>query len=656
MNDPNLRFIDVTGDGKADILISQDDVFVWYESVGERGFASESRTIPVALDEEKGPCILFSDPTESIYLADFSGDGMVDIIRIRNGDICYWPNMGYGRFGTKVVMDHAPWFDNTEAFWFHRLVLGDIDGSGTTDLIYFHEKGATVYYNLAGNAWSNPLRMECLVPRFDSFTTVAAVDLLSSGTMCLVWSSKHPTDEGRSMRYVDLSGGQKPHLLSKVVTNMGSETCFMYRPSTAYYLDDFALGTPWATRLPYPQHCIDRIITHDRVSKVTFSQRYSYHHGYFDAVEREFRGFGMVEHWDTEQFESLTGPFDAVNQAKIFHVPPTYTKSWFHLGTFMDHEKLSRAYAKDYFGAPDPRSSSDYVGAIDKFFNEQLRDQLPANAAELLYDDLREASRALKGSLLRSEVYADDGSKKSGVPYQIIDVGNSVRMLQPRGRTEYQYRVFYTFTRENLTYHLERNPDDPRIEHSLTLDVDDFGNELESANVCYGRKLGSEPHPDLEDRDIERQKELRVTYSQNGYTNPVLEKENYRVPHPSRARRWEVSKLVPADPSLGRFKPAELSPVQNMVEIPFDQTPDPVVPQKRLIESVETQYRRNDLSSFLNIGKQESLGLPGVSYRLCITSSMISIFQRDGENLLSDVASVLPNQGSYIDWEGDGNW
>ncbi len=36
-----------------------------------------------------------------------------------------------------------------------------------------------------------------------------------------------------------------------------------------------------------------------------FVTRYAYHHGYFDGVEREFRGFGMVEQWDTEEFAAL---------------------------------------------------------------------------------------------------------------------------------------------------------------------------------------------------------------------------------------------------------------------------------------------------------------------------------------------------------------
>jgi hypothetical protein len=33
-----------------------------------------------------------------------SGDGLNDIVRARNGEVCYWPNIGYGRFGAKVTL------------------------------------------------------------------------------------------------------------------------------------------------------------------------------------------------------------------------------------------------------------------------------------------------------------------------------------------------------------------------------------------------------------------------------------------------------------------------------------------------------------------------------------------------------------------------
>ena len=62
------------------------------------------------------------------------------------------------------------------------------------------------------------------------------VDLLGNGTACLVWSSPLPGDARRPMRYVDLMGGQKPHLLVAARNNLGAETRVRYAPSTRFYL------------------------------------------------------------------------------------------------------------------------------------------------------------------------------------------------------------------------------------------------------------------------------------------------------------------------------------------------------------------------------------------------------------------------------------
>src|SRR6266571_1494987 len=82
-----------------------------------------ARPVAQTLDEEKGPRVVFADGAQSIYLADLSGDGLTDLVRIRNGEVCYWPNLGYGHFGAKVTMDNAPWFDVPDLFNQQRIRL-----------------------------------------------------------------------------------------------------------------------------------------------------------------------------------------------------------------------------------------------------------------------------------------------------------------------------------------------------------------------------------------------------------------------------------------------------------------------------------------------------------------------------------------------------
>src|SRR5262249_54565261 len=233
-NDPNLKMIDLDGDGHADILITEDEVLTWYPSRATEGFGP-AEYVRKPFDEDKGPALVFADGTQSISLADLSGDGLTDIVRIRNGEVCYWPNLGYGRFGAKITMDDAPFFDAPDLFEQRRIRLADIDGSGTTDLIYLGRDKVTYWFNQSGNSWSAPHDIPQF-PATDDLDAVSVVDLLGNGTACLVWSSPLPGDALRPMRYIDLMGGQKPHLLIAVKNNLGAETRVQYAASTTYYL------------------------------------------------------------------------------------------------------------------------------------------------------------------------------------------------------------------------------------------------------------------------------------------------------------------------------------------------------------------------------------------------------------------------------------
>jgi hypothetical protein len=276
-NDPNLRFVDVTGDGMADVLITEDDAFTWHGSLLYEGFGTPVRVHIPLEEEESGPRAIFADPKQSIYLADMTGDGLSDILRIRNGEMCYWPNRGYGRFGAKVSMDNAPWFDAPDLFDQRRIRIADTDGSGTADILYLGCDGVRIFLNHSGNSWSDARRIGYF-PAIDNVAAVDVADMLGRGTACLIWSTPLPRAAGRQIRYIDLMCGRKPHLLSRVNNNMGAETRIEYASSTEFYLADKAEGTPWITRLPFPVHVVKRLEIYDSVSRNRMVTRYRYHH------------------------------------------------------------------------------------------------------------------------------------------------------------------------------------------------------------------------------------------------------------------------------------------------------------------------------------------------------------------------------------------
>ena len=96
---------------------------------------------------------------------------------------------------------------------------------------------------------------------------VQTTDLLGTGTAYLVWSSPLPASSSVPMRYVDLMGGIKPHLLTAVRDNLGGESRVSYAPSTRFYLQDEAAGKPWVTRLPFPIWTVARVETFDWIGR-----------------------------------------------------------------------------------------------------------------------------------------------------------------------------------------------------------------------------------------------------------------------------------------------------------------------------------------------------------------------------------------------------
>jgi RHS repeat-associated protein len=648
--DPNLKFIDVDGDGLADVLISQDDAFVWYRSLAKDGFEDGQRIVH-SRDEDKGAAAVFADAEQSVQLADMSGDGLVDIVRVRNGEVCYWPNLGYGRFGAKVTLESSPRFAGIEDFDARRVRFGDADGSGTSDIFYLGTRNVTVYFNQSGNALSAPTPINSL-PVMDNAGQVSVVDLLGTGTVTLVWSSPLPRDAQRSIMYVDLMGGVKPHLMKSIVNNMGATTQITYAPSTQFYLADKAAGTPWLTRLSFPAHVVAQIDHLDAISNSHLTSTYTYHHGFFDGVEREFRGFARVEQTDAESF--------TLNATTTEFQPPTKTVSWFHTGAWLEKEKLEVALAREYF----PPGPKDLTSPSTMFLPDTILTvpvvTPPAVPIKMTIQDEREAARALRGHMLHQEVYANDADTNPNpalalLPFVTTEASFEVRLVQTSAG--WRHGVFFAFPRETISVHTERNPTDPRVTHDLTLDVDDFGNVTRKAAIAYGRAPGAGVQPE--------QLQAWATYSQMSYINhPVnLAAENfYRLGLPVETISYELTGLALPVGGQGLFTRNALETTIAAIEGAHDPTRDlpfegtaptaPGVTARRMLDRKQVLYYAEDATGHptgaADLNATGGHALPFESYQLALTAGLVTDLVTD-----STMLSTVPFDPTLLLFNGD---
>lgn len=627
-SNPNLRLVDLDGDGLADVLITSDEVLTWYPSLAHDGFGLPE-TVRKPFDDENGPALVFADGTESIFLADFSGDGLSDLVRIRNGDVCYWPNLGYGRFGPKITMDRPPRFDHPDLFDQKRLRLADVDGSGTADLLYLGRDSASVCFNQSGNSWS-AIRSLPQSPPTDNPTMVTVVDLLGTGTTCLVWSSPLPADTAPPLCYLDLMGGQKPHLMTSVTNNLGAETRIRYAPSTRYYLQDQAAGTPWITRLPFPVHVVDQVETFEHISGTKLVTTYSYHHGYFDGLEREFRGFARVEQSDTESFPrfSGTGLFSSTPTVagEEFHLPAVRTRTWSHTGAYLTTDPLSNQLSDEYY-------------RLDAAASHLADTVMPA---ELTPNDLREAERSLRGRIIRQEIYADDKTDASSHPFRTTEHRHQVQLVQPT--LDNTHPCFSVHDSETLSYHYERDPTDPRVDHDLVLALDRYGTVTKSANVGYPRRNPA----------YAEQATTLLTYVEHDTTNADDRPDWYRIAIPIETRSYQLTGLTPTPAPL--FNATELlTAAMTMPEIPFEGAATGTTPQKRAITTTRAVYLADDLNTPLPIGHIDSLALLDRTYELTMTPELIAHAYPARTSPAAITEAVL-GDGGYVDLDTDGSW
>jgi RHS repeat-associated protein len=506
-----------------------------------------------------------------------------------------------------------------------------------------------VYRNQGGNRFAPPIALD--IP-WRAVETAATIDLHGLGTTSIVYAL--PNVPAAPIRYVDLQQGKKPHLLTEIDNGLGRVVRFEYTSSTQFALADRKAGRPWVTKLPFPVQVVSRMQVHDLVRRARTVTTYRYHHGYYDGEEREFAGFAYVEEEDGQAFDDETGKGtipaqdtelpegwpEATNNE--FFTKPALTKTWFHTGAWTGRKSLEQKLALEWWAGDGGAPAAPAITLPTKVGLPSASGTNP-NATGF---DRREAVRALRGAVLRREVYGLDDSADEDKPYVVETFGYDVRCLQPvvgeavrpRDRTP---GVAHRIDTETIHVVYDRVIDDPRVTHAIVLDVDDYATVTRDAVVAYARR--GMPTEAEQSRDYVAIATRTVAHLDSGHTVRRL----------ALPREEQLYELTRDDAVEVAYTPASLYAVLDEATAIAHHTAPTGGDQLRLLESTRVYYF--DLASLPDsldfTDPPNPLGLVSQTYRLDLTDDLLVAYGLDAE-----IDETLLIEAGYEDLDEDGRW
>jgi RHS repeat-associated protein len=538
LKDPDVKLIDMNGDGIIDVLKTDNPHFLIFYNRGRQGWDELPQHVS-RRNIEEFPDVYFSASDQQVRLGAVSGEGLQDIVLIHDRLIQYWPNLGYGEWGRRITMRHAPQLPpNYDP---RRLFLNDIDGDGYADLVYVDFGRVHYWINQSGNAWSEEQVIEG-TPSVTNIDAIRVADMKGTGTAGILWTYDYSPQNQLNYKYLDLTGEIKPYLLCGIDNNIGAVTQIAYAPSSQFAVADREKGLPWLTHLPFPVQVVERVEVADLISGNKLVMRYAYHHGFWDGIEREFRGFGLVEQFDAETLTEYDDPgFQGDSERLRQHFsPPTLTKTWFHQGAIGGEEGEGQEvdYSKEFW-IDDPQMLSRPEPVID-FLNS-----LPPR---IKYDALR----SLRGSILRTEFYALDNCEHQERPYFVTEYLYAVREEEPLNPNEAErVRIFFPYSIGERTTRWERGTE-PLTQFNCTEDYDEYGQPCKQINVACPRgwrKLEDIPgQPYLATRS--HKVFAKPLDSQTYIMDRVAKTTSYEVKNDGQQKVFEIKNLPDESPSL----------------------------------------------------------------------------------------------------------
>jgi YD repeat-containing protein len=274
LKDAGVRIADVNGDGKSDLIQGTKDARkTWLGK--DNGFAESSDwTIPsdaYFVDSEGN--------SKGVYLADVNGDGFIDIVKAENGNRKTWINNGKG------WKEEASWKIPTEGEFItdnmsRGISLVDVNGDGLVDLFRQNKtlintgRGWTNSWTIWNN-WDLPSGAYLNSSKIADVNGDGAIDIVSSGK---TW----------------INNAEKSYLLKEIKNSLGGKTIIDYAKISSFNNK----GDDNINDLPFNSWAVSSVTNYNGISgsqMINSTVYYNYSGGFYDANDKEFRGFSTVQ-------------------------------------------------------------------------------------------------------------------------------------------------------------------------------------------------------------------------------------------------------------------------------------------------------------------------------------------------------------------------
>ena len=278
----NVKTLDLNADGRLDILAREVDGFKTYLSTSSGNWnKAQDYNVNTGAFDLSSPYTFFSD---------INGDGLTDLVFVRESHVIYLPNRGDGIFSDPISLnfnENSPLILKLFKLNKYNFII-DINGDGYGDLVTATGTNVAISLNQGDETFGDTLLLNGI--HGDEFDLkglhITTADLNGNNTTDILW-----TNDFHDWRYLDFSDG-KLNLLTKIDNGMGLKTHIGYEWASYF-------GThPESdmTILPYPMVVVKSITeTLGNNPSLIKEDQYKYFGGFYHANENDFRGFNLVE-------------------------------------------------------------------------------------------------------------------------------------------------------------------------------------------------------------------------------------------------------------------------------------------------------------------------------------------------------------------------